>query len=371
MHRLRLKMSSQATWLESVTGPAVRRGPRLPNVVRGIAGFVGGFTLTNLIGSLRSPRFDASHWWISAEALPSAIWTPCLFVSALLLIAFACKPPRAGSGRAQATVFFCAVLMVVTAVNGITFFNLVARGAIGPGVPFPLSFLFTTALGLVAWNALRGPPRAESRGSCLKVIATLAMCVMVFPASQIFFFGKTDHRRGADAAVVFGARAYADGRPSDALGDRVLTACELYRRGTVSKLIFSGGPGDGAIHETESMRRMAVGLGVKESDIIVDLWGVSTQATVQNTVPLFEQLGFRRVLAVSHYFHLPRIKMTYQRRGVEVYTTPARERYILRQTPFLLLRETAAWWVYYWRPLTANATTLKRISCAKVFEDPA
>jgi len=173
----------------------------------------------------------------------------------------------------------------------------------------------------------------------------------VFPLGQIFFFGKTDYRRAADAAVVFGARAYADGRPSDALADRVRTACELYRSSTVSKLIFSGGPGDGAIHETEAMRRMAVALGVKESDIILDLRGVNTQATVQNTVPIFERFAFRRVLAVSHYFHLPRIKMTYQRSGVEVYTTPAKESYILRQTPFLLLRELAAWWVYYWRPL--------------------
>ena len=81
------------------------------------------------------------------------------------------------------------------------------------------------------------------------------VCVLAFPLSQILFFGKTDYRRAADVAVVFGARAYADGRPSDALADRVRAACELYRSGTVTKLIFSGGPGDGAIHETEAVAR--------------------------------------------------------------------------------------------------------------------
>jgi vancomycin permeability regulator SanA len=236
-------------------------------------------------------------------------------------------------------------------MNGITFYDLAANGTIRPGVAFPFSFLFAAGLALVSWNLVCARPDKRSWGGYVRVTVTLIVCILAFPAGQILFFGKTDYQRAADAAVVFGARAYADGRPSDALADRVRTACELYRGGTVSKLVFSGGPGDGPVHETESMRRMAISLGVKDSDIILDPGGLSTQATVQNTVPIFEQFGFRRVLAVSHYFHLARIKMTYQRRGVEVYTTPAKESYILRQTPFLLLRETAAWWVYYWRPL--------------------
>lgn len=344
-------MILQRVLLQEVSGPEMPGEPCLPSVARGIAAFIGGFSVVNVIGSFLSPGFDASHWWISADALPTAIWVPWLFVSSLLLIAFACKPPRAGSWRSQATVLFSAVLLVITVTNGITFYGLAANGAIKPGVAFPFSFLFAAGMALVLWNLFCSQPDKGSLHTCVKVTATLMLCALVFPAGQILFFGKTDYRRAADAAVVFGARAYADGRPSDALADRVRTACELYRGGTVSKLVFSGGPGDGAIHETESMRRMALSLGVKDSDIILDVRGLSTQATVRNTVPIFERFGFRRVLAVSHYFHLPRIKMTYQRSGVEVYTTPARESYVLRQTPFLLLRETAAWWVYYWRPL--------------------
>jgi vancomycin permeability regulator SanA len=328
---------------------------RLPNMARGVAGFIAAFTLVNLLGSLRFQNFDATHWWISADALPSMVWTPCLLISSLLLIAFACKPPQRGTSRWRATILFTTVLMVVTVTNGITFYTLLVDGRIAAGVAFPLSFLFSAALALVLWNLSSIAEERPSRRGWIKVIATAGLCTLVFPLTQIICFGKTDYRRTADAAVVFGARAYADGRPSDALADRVRTACELHRNGTVSKLIFSGGPGDGAIHETEAMRLMAISLGVNESDIILDPHGLSTQATVQNTTPLFEHFRFRRVLAVSHYFHLPRIKMTYQRAGVEVYTTPARESYMLRQTPFLLFRETAAWWVYYWRPLTSSA----------------
>ncbi len=43
----------------------------------------------------------------------------------------------------------------------------------------------------------------------------------------------------------------------------------------------------------------------------------------------------------------PRIKLAFQRAGVEVYTVPARESYILRQLPFNMVREVAALWVCY------------------------
>ena len=50
-------------------------------------------------------------------------------------------------------------------------------------------------------------------------------------------FGMTDYRRGADAAVVFGCLAYANGQPSLPLADRVRTAVELLR-GELSRLVL-------------------------------------------------------------------------------------------------------------------------------------
>jgi len=168
----------------------------------------------------------------------------------------------------------------------------------------------------------------------------------------MFCFGKTDYRRPADVVVVLGARVYADGHPSDALADRVRTACQLYRSGLVKKLLFSGGPGEGAIHETEGMKRMALQLGVKPRDILVDEGGLNTQATVKDTEAICSRLHFSRILVVSHFYHLPRIKLAYQRDGWEVFTVPAKESYLLRQMPYNIAREVAALWVYYLRPLT-------------------
>jgi vancomycin permeability regulator SanA len=244
------------------------------------------------------------------------------------------------------------LLAVATVWNIIEFYFLLANGRLRPLLPVPMSLFVLAALGLVLRANLR--PTSPTLPAKLSpgVFAIFAACVLSFPIFQMMCFGRTDYRRPADVAVVFGARAFADGRPSVTLADRVRTACQLYRDGLTRKLIFSGGPGDGAIFETESMRRMAIGLGVRAEDILTDPAGLNTQATVQNTEALFTKLGAKRILVVSHFYHLPRIKMAYQRAGWDVYTVPARESSLRQLAPLKSMgREVAAMWVYYFRPL--------------------
>ncbi len=74
---------------------------------------------------------------------------------------------------------------------------------------------------------------------------------------------------------------------------------------------------------------------------------------MSNTRAMFKNLGIRRVLTVSHFYHLPRVKMSYQRQDLEVYTVPAKESYALTAMPYFVGREIAALWVYYLRPLAS------------------
>ncbi|HET6345093.1 MAG TPA: YdcF family protein, partial [Myxococcota bacterium] len=150
----------------------------------------------------------------------------------------------------------------------------------------------------------------------------------------------------AAAILVFGARAYADGRPSDALSDRVRAAAALYHQGLAPLVIMSGGPGDGATHETQAMRALAQSLGVPADRIILDEHGLNTRASIRNC----RHFGAGPLLAVSHSYHLPRIKLEADRAGVPVYTVPAPQGRPLRKLPLFVARETVAWWWYYARP---------------------
>ena len=360
---------------------------------RGLSLFLGSFSLLNLAGNLRSPHFDANLWWIDLRFLSPTLARLLLLVSALCLLTFALRPPRS-AWRRLLTASCATALLTFVVTNAVQFYRLLAHGSIASAIPIPLSLFVAAALTLILFATLSPPGQTAaskpSNSPALKfgawdffggwslgfgassspvltnppnhqpLLPTLAVslaCLMLFPLAQMFCFGKTDYRRPADAAVVLGARVYADGRPSDALADRVRTACQLYRDGLARKLLFSGGPGDGAVPESQSMKRMALQLGVKPDDILLDENGLNTQATVKNSAAVFSSLHASRILVVSHFYHLPRIKLAYQRAGWDVYTVPARESYLLRQMPYNMVREIAALWVYYLRPLASASAS--------------
>jgi len=341
----------QVNLLQSSSTGASRRNSFTHIAARALALFFGGFSLLNLLGDLRHRGFDASLWWIDLRVFPETLSAIFLLLTALCLLNFALRPPRIRWQKIL-TATAAGLLAIATMGNILEFYFLLFQGQIHPFLPVPLSVVFFMALGLIVRANLRLTPDTSLRTLSPAVLAVFTACLISFPLAQMIAFGKTDYRRPADVAVVFGARVYADGHPSVALSDRVKTACQLYRDGLVKKLIFSGGPGDGSIPETESMRRLALGLGVNPADILTDNAGLNSQATVNNSLPLFTRLHARRVIVVSHFYHLPRIKMAYQRAGWDVYTVPAREAHNYPH-PYLMAREVAALWVYYFRPLVS------------------
>jgi uncharacterized SAM-binding protein YcdF (DUF218 family) len=323
------------------------KADRLTSAARGIALFIAGFSLLNIAGAARR-GFDANTWWIDFGRLPHAISMTIIALAALLLAAWAIKPamkPRRMTASLSLTMLLCAV----AAWNALSFFWLWARHIIHSSWPVPFSLLVVMALLLI----LRRMTRRSSNHAPLAFrwgLIGFLFCLAAFPLGQIAAFGMTDYRRPTDAILVFGARAYANGGASDALEDRVLTAVELYKQGLAPRLIFSGGPGDGRWSEPQVMRRLAMEKGVPESAIVLDEYGLTTDLSVQNAARLLGGSSHATILAVSHAWHLPRIKLRCQREGLVAYTVPADERgQRLRRTPYLVAREMAALWVYYLR----------------------
>jgi vancomycin permeability regulator SanA len=330
-------------------------------ILRAIALFFGAFSLLSFLLGLAVPGFDANVWWIDVRMLPAWLEVAALPVVSVSLLAYALFGSPAGWPRwplALGLVF----LALVVVHNVALFYVLAVRGLIRTDFPVPLSLLVLVPVVMMANDAVRAcvghdqPGRAwrsvRAREQWLAV-GVLGLLALGFPVAQMMCFGSTDYSRPADAIVVFGARAYADGSMSTALHDRTRTAVDLYRAGVAPVLIFSGGPGDGDVHETEAMRRWAVAQGVPDSAIMRDEGGLSTQHTVENTVSRFRKHGFERILAVSQFYHLPRIKLAYLRAGVDVYTVPARPSAPLYGLPWFMLREIGGFWYYYLRPLFA------------------
>lgn len=320
------------------------------SIARGVAVFFGGFSGLNLIGDLVTPGFDASGWWVELHMLPQGFAWLILILTSALLLGLAARPAL-GSARRRATLLLVMCLMAVNVADTLHFFDALSSGRIAAPRPLPISLLSLCALGLIYFRVWANDFRRNRHGRWQAGVV-LASLALACPIAQMVLFGKTDYRRPADAVVVFGARVYSNGKPSLALADRVRTASRLVTSGQAKWLVVSGGPGDRGTHETLAMQRLAVSMGVPANRILVDRQGLTTHDTVQNSVPLLKKIGAARVLAVSHFYHLPRIKLAYQRAGVEVYTVPAAETRHLRRMPWFMAREVAALWLYYLSPLT-------------------
>jgi vancomycin permeability regulator SanA len=309
-------------------------------VTRGIALFLGLFTFANVVGDLPFARANTNLWWLD-------LWPLTIPVARILLLAIAAALlsyslwPNGGRGRRRASQAVLLLASCFAAVSAVRFYIALANHEIHTTFPVPLSSI--VALLLVAIVVAH---EQEHHNQPLAVFANCMIAAAVFPLIQVCFFGVTDYRRPAEAIVVFGARAKADGSPSDALADRVRTGCDLYRAGMAPLIIMSGGPGEGRTTEPQVMRAFAQTLGVPAAAIVEDAGGVNTEATVRNTARLLRSPA--RILVVSHFYHLPRIKITYQHYGIEAFTVPSRNSVPLSM-PFNIARESAAFWWYYAR----------------------
>jgi uncharacterized SAM-binding protein YcdF (DUF218 family) len=311
-------------------------------ISRTVAGFLGGLTALNLAFRLGGSA-DMNLWWIDLRGWPSWMAGCLLLAVAGLWCALAVRG-RCRPWRRWVTLAVTAGSMLTVLGNAWTFFRLCCLGAIGGGFPLPFSLFVFVAVSLIAVGLVWPVRAGKEKYRKLLGAGILGGLIVLLPLGQMLCYGMTDYRRPADAAVILGAGVYADGRVSDALTDRLATGVVLYTQGLVSKLVMSGGPGMGDIHETTAMRQWAIDHGVPAEAILIDPEGLDTTHTAKNMAAMFPK---KRLLAVSHAYHLPRVKLAFQAEDVTVYTVPCHESYTLRAMPKYILREIVAIWMYY------------------------
>jgi vancomycin permeability regulator SanA len=132
-------------------------------------------------------------------------------------------------------------------------------------------------------------------------------------------------------AIVFGARVSGDGAPSNTLYDRVLTAVELYRAGRAGKLLMSGDRQNDNYDEPAAMKKIALELGVAESDIVLDNDGKRTFDTCYRAREIFE---VRRAILVTQDYHQPRALYLCSSLGVESVGITANRRIYINEKYF-------------------------------------
>lgn len=175
--------------------------------------------------------------------------------------------------------------------------------------------------------------------------ALLVLLLLVLGASAwVFARGRSmqcetlEELAPAPVAIVLGAGVKPDGKPSDALADRLEQALQLYKSGKVRKLLLTGDHGTQTYDETNCMRRFVLENGVRAEDVFCDHAGFSTHDSLARARQVF---GVERAIVVTQAFHLPRALYTAKALGIEASGTPC-DRHAYGKAWWFALRESGS-----------------------------
>lgn len=121
-------------------------------------------------------------------------------------------------------------------------------------------------------------------------------------------------------ALVLGAGLESDGRPTDILSDRVLSAVKLFESGKVRMLVMSGSSNGGGYNEVVAMEKLAINAGIDQKKIFMDKQGISTLDSLINYKNRF---GNENLVIVTQQFHLPRSLWLAKQLRLNCYGFPA------------------------------------------------
>lgn len=175
----------------------------------------------------------------------------------------------------------------------------------------------------------------------LLIIAGVVLVAGVL-ASRIYSFGNTRSDASADAAIVLGAAVWSSG-VSPVFRERINHGIDLYQKGKVRKLIFTGGQGNpGEPTESSAARDYALQSGVPLQDILIEQKSHTTYENIRYAKEVADAHGIKRVLIVSDPLHMKRAVLMAQDVGLiaEPSPTPSTRYQGLKSQLGLLAHET-------------------------------
>jgi uncharacterized SAM-binding protein YcdF (DUF218 family) len=139
---------------------------------------------------------------------------------------------------------------------------------------------------------------------------------------RVYSFRNTTSDGPADAAVVLGAAVWTRD-VSPVFKERINHAVNLYRKGRVRKLIFTGGQGNpGEPTEASAARNYAVQSGLPASDILIEDKSHTTYENILNAKQLADTHGIHTVLIVSDPLHMKRAMTMARDVGLAAHPSP-------------------------------------------------
>jgi len=179
-------------------------------------------------------------------------------------------------------------------------------------------------------------------GKIVLAIIALTAAVLAVTAARIYRYSNVAVDKQADAAVVLGAAVWSQ-NVSPVFRERINHAVDLYRKGKVRKLIFTGGQGNSnEPTEAAAASSYAQANGIPIQDILVEQKSHTTFENIVYAKQLADANNLRTVLIVSDPMHMKRAMTMARDVGLTAYPSPTpTTRYVSWRTQLSeLVRET-------------------------------
>jgi len=138
------------------------------------------------------------------------------------------------------------------------------------------------------------------------IIFSVLLLAFGLLAVRIYTYGNTVSDAPADAAIVLGAAVWG-AEVSPVFRERINHGINLYQKGKVRKLIFTGGQGNkGEMTESAAAQRYARQNGIPANDILIEEESHTTYENILYAKQLADSQGMRTVLIVSDPLHMMR-----------------------------------------------------------------
>lgn len=167
------------------------------------------------------------------------------------------------------------------------------------------------------------PSQLRRRIRVITPVATAAVMVwLFFMAISIWRFGNEDQGRPADCIVVLGAAARG-GAPSPVFEERIRHGVSLYHRGLSSRLLFTGGFGEGSqSSESATGRDWAIAQGVPAAAILIEEKSRTTRQNLDEAAQLMKANGLHSAIIVSDPLHMKRSVRMARDLGIDAVSSP-------------------------------------------------
>src|SRR3989344_3059210 len=146
--------------------------------------------------------------------------------------------------------------------------------------------------------------------SGILLLLILAIGLYLSLAFYVEIIANLDTKTGSDAILVLGAKSCHGNSYNPCLVSRVNHAVDLYKAKYATKILVSGGfDKEDHVNEAETMKKIAINLGVPSNNILLEKSSASTYENLLFSQKILKSAGLNSVIIVTEPFHVARASL--------------------------------------------------------------